>query len=530
MSGIRSYKKIPVWVVENHNEALEPIYRAIGSRHLPFEGISMLHFDSHPDLQINPDVDADIAFNKEELLRKVKIGKHKSTGKMRINWPDSYFVSDVLYAAPENMENVKSAEIDVVTMETPCLKTTDFLQLTPTQNQAARVHGVRTPEQFCHEPTCHTIKKSHVGCRTDSNNTNSHQETSRPTATSDMSDERQERKSPPVCRTRDLREGENSELSRVAVKLCRQNQSQLHSDNGLKSGGKSVLTPDADSSSHCEGFNRISSAEQSAIEQGQDTCNSDEGKRISQSTEERDSPGDQKDSTLYECSDSPSTTVKRRDASFGPLDDIVKHFSESRGRFILDIDLDFFSTKNPFRELYTKEQYQLLEELYQFNAPQDDSLAALEECQAKRARKISELALWLKTAFQGGHSEKMAEITPCDRESYGKVTKLVESLQSTPDVEAECLDPEMVHMAGLTCDDSGELPHHISTEEEVESLVSAMGELLGRLPPPTLVTIARSSYDDYCPPHQVDGIQQKVLKKLQSLYGEIDIHLQYEEP
>ncbi|XP_072171848.1 UPF0489 protein C5orf22 homolog [Diadema setosum] len=459
MSGIRSYKKIPVWVVENHNEALEPIYRAIGSRHLPFEGISMLHFDSHPDLQINPEVDADVAFSKEELLssisienwitpaiysghlqritwikppwatqlpegsRKVKIGKHKSTGKMRINWPDSYFVSDVLYAAPENMENVKSAEIDVVTMETPCLKTSDF-QLMLKQSQAAGVH----------------------------------------------------------------------------------------------------------SSGHCEGLNRISSAEQSAIEQGEGTCNSDEGKRMSQSTEERDSPGDQKDSTLYECSDSPSTRqVKRTDASCGPLDDVVKHFSESRGRFILDIDLDFFSTKNPFRELYTKEQYRLLEELYQFNAPHDDSLAALEECQAKRAQQISELALWLKTAFQGGHSEKMAEITPCDRERYGKVTKLVESLQSTPDAEAECLDPEMVHMAGLTCDDSGELPHHISTEEEVGSLVSAMGELLGCLPPPTLVTIARSSYDDYCPPHQVDGIQQKVLKKLQSLYGEIDIHLQYEE-
>ena len=42
--------------------------------------------------------------------------------------------------------------------------------------------------------------------------------------------------------------------------------------------------------------------------------------------------------------------------------------------FILDIDLDFFSTINPFLSLYTARQYQLLSELYAYTPPPDGSV------------------------------------------------------------------------------------------------------------------------------------------------------------
>lgn len=37
----------------------------------------------------------------------------------------------------------------------------------------------------------------------------------------------------------------------------------------------------------------------------------------------------------------------------------------------------------------------------------------------------------------------------------------------------------------------------------------------------------RSSLDDYCPSEQVDIIQEKVLDLLRSVYGPLDVHLDY---
>jgi len=53
---------------------------------------------------------------------------------------------------------------------------------------------------------------------------------------------------------------------------------------------------------------------------------------------------------------------------------ISEIFNEFKDRhFVLDIDLDFFSTKNPFRVMYTPTQYQLIKELYTYDNPLDDS-------------------------------------------------------------------------------------------------------------------------------------------------------------
>ena len=41
---------VAVSVVEDHDEALVVIYRAIGSKKLPLNGSTLLHFDAHPDL------------------------------------------------------------------------------------------------------------------------------------------------------------------------------------------------------------------------------------------------------------------------------------------------------------------------------------------------------------------------------------------------------------------------------------------------------------------------------------------------
>lgn len=42
------------------------------------------------------------------------------------------------------------------------------------------------------------------------------------------------------------------------------------------------------------------------------------------------------------------------------------------------------------------------------------------------------------------------------------------------------------------------------------------------------LTFSRSSLDEYCPLEQVDSIQSRVLAALESLYGPLDLHKDYE--
>ena len=92
----------------------------------------------------------------------------------------------------------------------------------------------------------------------------------------------------------------------------------------------------------------------------------------------------------------------------------------------------------------------------------------------------------------------------------------------------ERVDWRLVHDAGCTWDDT-ELPHHVSTPGEIAGMLNATRRALGALPRPRLVTVARSSLDDYCPPEQVDSIQQGVISALEEKIEEelIEMHFNY---
>ena len=70
----RNNESFNVYIVEDHNDALNAIYKEIGSKRLNFSGNIMLHFDSHPDMGIPSDLNADLVVgNKEALLEKLSI-------------------------------------------------------------------------------------------------------------------------------------------------------------------------------------------------------------------------------------------------------------------------------------------------------------------------------------------------------------------------------------------------------------------------------------------------------------------------
>ncbi|XP_054842014.1 UPF0489 protein C5orf22 homolog [Eublepharis macularius] len=191
--------------------------------------------------------------------------------------------------------------------------------------------------------------------------------------------------------------------------------------------------------------------------------------------------------------------------------------------YVLDIDLDFFSVKNPFKEIYTQEEYKLLKELYNFKKPNSNaSEEDLLDCVENRIRQLEDLEAVFADLCDDD-SEEILERWALNP-GMAPLIPLVHSLKNGVVIP----NYELVHQAGLTCDYS-EIPHHVSTEEEIEGLVQSVKHLLKNLPKPTLVTISRSSLDDYCPANQVELIQEKVLNGLRSVYGTLDVHLEYLE-
>lgn len=72
-----------------------------------------------------------------------------------------------------------------------------------------------------------------------------------------------------------------------------------------------------------------------------------------------------------------------------------------------------------------------------------------------------------------------------------------------------------------------DLPHHESSQEEIAERVEQFGRFLethslDRAHPPALITIAKSSGDEFLPPHQADSVLEAVLAVLKRAFGPLD--------
>lgn len=73
MSKLKKAKDLQVHIVEQHNDVVLPIHRAIASRLLPFSCAAMVHLDSHPDLLLPVHMQADTVFKPAELYELLSI-------------------------------------------------------------------------------------------------------------------------------------------------------------------------------------------------------------------------------------------------------------------------------------------------------------------------------------------------------------------------------------------------------------------------------------------------------------------------
>ncbi|OWF34732.1 UPF0489 protein C5orf22-like [Mizuhopecten yessoensis] len=435
MAKLRKYGTIPLYIVEDHNEVVPFIHRAIGGRYLPISDIIFVHFDSHPDLLIPAELKADDIFNKDILYESQSIenwilpmvyaghisdvvwfkppwceqitdktiqfdvGKCSSSGYLRTSCKESYFVSETLYRPVEKLLNRKTLTLTVITVQ-------------PTNWSGS-----------------HPLKNSEM-CQQNCELTNQR--------------EKNARQSEEKIKSR----GDGLKTTDVSSQglICKQ-------DTGSNCGNnEDIITSDECNATHESLCPRK--------KQRPNTC---------EHTESR-----QSDSSLESVHVPPLS-----DKFISKLENLFEKFKDCH--IVLDIDLDFFSTKNPFREMYSPRQFQLLQDLYVYNKPADDSDEAITMCVEGREEQLSQLKQILMS--MGDNPGMIPKHERCEL-----ILKLVGDLRQT--FGEDGVDFRLLHDAGCTCDDT-ELPHHVSSQEQITLLVDAVQELLCRMHKPTIITMAR---------------------------------------
>ena len=146
--------------------------------------------------------------------------------------------------------------------------------------------------------------------------------------------------------------------------------------------------------------------------------------------------------------------------------------------FILDVDLDFYSTLNPFINLYSEAGlYEKLRDLYTFKpVPRNLEPGLREEAASAAGKERKEKVEKLGQVFSFLKSEEsLATYCGPGEEYLAKVSSIHEAVSKhCPRVE---VDWELIHEAGQTFDDS-ELPHHVSTATEIQALLRQTEALL----------------------------------------------------
>ena len=203
--------------------------------------------------------------------------------------------------------------------------------------------------------------------------------------------------------------------------------------------------------------------------------------------------------------------------------------------YILDIDLDYFSTHNPFLKIYDRVQlYEKLKDIFVSPELADDAendLAKLQRVARDREEKLEFLeSIFLYLEEVGNLKHFLVDYQQEISEEYAglleKVTVLVRTLKR--EYKEEEIDWSMIYDAGCTCDVT-DLPHHESSREEIETMVGQLERFLEKVPcPPVVITVSRSSEDDYTPAGQVEMIQEMVLAALtKCLRAELDTPILY---
>eukprot|EP00656_Telonema_subtile_P015569 TRINITY_DN18185_c0_g1_i1.p1 TRINITY_DN18185_c0_g1~~TRINITY_DN18185_c0_g1_i1.p1 ORF type:complete len:197 (+),score=35.65 TRINITY_DN18185_c0_g1_i1:201-791(+) len=142
-------------VVEDHDEVLPHIHAAIRRKRLPWSGISIVHFDAHPDMLAPEGMDSEVVFDAHELydttgiadwilplvyaghvaqvvwLKPVwatqiddgqysfLVGRDACDGTIKVSSDQRYFCEEGLWAHETQLHNPRPLTLHVITVAGP---------------------------------------------------------------------------------------------------------------------------------------------------------------------------------------------------------------------------------------------------------------------------------------------------------------------------------------------------------------------------------------------------------------------------
>lgn len=191
--------------------------------------------------------------------------------------------------------------------------------------------------------------------------------------------------------------------------------------------------------------------------------------------------------------------------------------------WVLDIDEDFFSCNNPYKDSFEASfgarTFQLMKKIYEIGSGPDVAV-----------KNILKKKLFLKPKSEFREHKLVKRVVdalngedlPGKKLMDGFYDAFSKAFQQPGDslipVE-DLIDFEDMHETGTL---SG-LPHHISRVSEIATMGSATQELLTVLDRPAHVTLATSRTDRYLPDCQAVLIHGMLEEMMQSVYGDVNI-------
>ena len=208
--------------------------------------------------------------------------------------------------------------------------------------------------------------------------------------------------------------------------------------------------------------------------------------------------------------------VYREDSEFSRFSGVVEFQFEVCGLedlnsvvinepWILDIDLDFYTTQDPFRVILGEDLFEELKSFYphkiseKTKVDQRKHLTALTELNDSIRKKWTNVILDLTRLSL---DKTKTESTPDE-----KLTIFINKVKNIENLPQD-FDEEMIISAGASL----VLPHHVSTPAEITYIAKATIQFLESVQTlPLLFTMARSVYDEYCPLESFKDVEKSVL-------------------